>query len=443
MDLDIRYAKSGDVHLAYHVLGQGPPDLVLVPGFAWHLECGWENQAFASMWRRVASFCRLITFDKRGTGLSDRVSNADLPTLEDRMDDVRAVLDAVGSEKTSVIGFWEGGPMATLFAATYPERTDRLILCGAHAAFRPQPDYPWALDEEQYRQFLQVMDTTWGQGDVLGALAPSLVDDAHNKRWCARMERMAASPGAARALTTMNRDVDVRHVLAAVRVPTLVIQITEDPVTPLAVGRYIAASIAGAKVVEIPGRDHFPWVGNADTAVSEIREFLTGECEPVEIDRVLATILFVDIVSSTARAAALGDARWGTVLQAFYAAARSQIERFRGRQIKTTGDGLLATFDGPARSIRCAGALRRVAADLGLSIRAGLHTGECEMRDDDIGGIAVHIGARIADRAAADEVLVSSTVRDLVAGSGITFDSRGAHPLKGVPGEWQVFAAAV
>ena len=441
VDLDVRYAKSGDLHIAYHVIGDGPPDLVLVPGFTWHLECAWEHPGFAAMWQRVASFCRLITIDKRGTGLSDRVPNDALPTLEDRMDDVRAVLDAVGSTQAALIGFWEGGPMCTLFAATYPERTRALVLHAVPAAFRPSEDYPWALDDKLHAATLSFLDTSWGRGWFLAQLMPSLAGDEHALRWCARMERMSASPGAAMALVNMNRDVDVRHVLPAIRVPTLVLNPRDDPVVPTAAGRYIAERIPGAKFVELPGRDHLPWIGNTELVIAELREFLTGVRHEVEIDRVLATILFVDIVGSTARAAALGDTGWRALLDAFYGAARSEIDRFRGRQTKTTGDGLLATFDGPARAIRCADAIRQVSRALCLDVRAGLHTGECEMRGDDVGGLAVHIGARVADQAAGGEILVSSTVRDLVAGSGIAFEPRGTPTLKGVPGEWQVFSA--
>ncbi len=441
MDLDVRYARSGALHIAYAVIGAGPPDLVLVPGFTWHLECAWESPAFAAMWQRVASFCRLITIDKRGTGLSDRVPNDALPTLEDRMDDVRAVLDTVGSEQAALLGFWEGGPLCTMFAATYPERTRALVLYAAPAAFAPSAEYPWAPDDEGYAAMLSLIDTLWGQGQFLARLAPSLADDERTLRWCARMERMGASPGAAMALVRMNRDIDVSHVLSAVRVPTLVLHRRDDPVVPLAAGRYVAERIPGARFVELEGRDHLPWIGDAESVLAELREFVTGVREEVETERVLATILFVDIVASTARAAALGDARWRAILDAFYAAARAEVDRFRGHLVKTTGDGLLATFDGPARAIRCADAIRRASPALGLDVRAGLHTGECEMRAGDVGGLAVHIGARVADLAASGEVLVSSTVHDLVAGSGIAFEHRGPHTLKGVPEEWQLFSA--
>jgi len=441
LDVDIRYARSGDLHIAYHVLGDGPLDLVLVPGFAWNVEVALENPVYAAFWRRVGSFSRLITIDKRGTGLSDRVPNAELPTLEDRMDDLRAVLDSLGSRQAALLGFWEGSPLCSVFAAAYPDRTRALVLYGPPVAFRCFPDYPWALDHEAFASYVRLLDASWGTGQLTAMLTPSLANDTAALRWYGKLERQSASPGAAMALARMNQDIDVRSVLPAIRVPTLVLNRSQDPVIPVAAARYVADRIPGARFVELPGRDHLPWVGDSESVVQALREFLTGARDEGAADRVLATILFVDIVGSTARAAELGDARWRTLLDSFYAAAGVEIDRFRGHQVKTTGDGLLATFDGPARAIRCARAIATAADQLGLTVRAGLHTGECEMRGSDVSGIAVHIGARVADLASGGEVLVSSTVRDLVAGSGITFDTRGQHRLRGVPGEWSVFAA--
>jgi pimeloyl-ACP methyl ester carboxylesterase len=441
LDVDIRYARSGDLHIAYHVLGDGPQDLVLVPGFAWNVEVALENPVYAAFWRRVASFARLITIDKRGTGLSDRVPNAELPTLEERMDDLRAVLDALGSRQAALVGFWEGCPLCTVFAAAYPDRTRAVVLYAPLAAFRPSADYPWGLDDNAFATYVACLDTSWGTGQLTANLTPSLANDTPTLRWYRKLERQSASPGAAIALARMNRDIDVRSVLPAIRVPTLVLNRSQDPVVPLAAARYAADRIPGARFVELPGRDHLPWVGDSDAVVQALREFLTGARDESTVDRVLATILFVDIVGSTARAVELGDARWRTLLESFYAAARVEIDRFRGHQVNTTGDGILATFDGPARAIRCARAIATAAEQLGLTVRAGLHTGECEMRGSDVSGIAVHIGSRVADLAAGGEVLVSSTVRDLVAGSGITFDTRGQHQLRGVPGQWSVFAA--
>jgi class 3 adenylate cyclase len=438
---ETRYARSGDVYVAYQTLGTGPIDVLLVQGFTSHLEHMWEEPRLAALYRRVAAFGRLVLFDKRGTGLSDRVPHAELPTLEQRMDDVRAVLDAAGSERAALVGFWEGGPMTVLFAATHPDRTRSLALYAAPACFRATPDFPWGFDDEGHARVLDVIRTRWGQGDLWASLAPSLRDDERARRWFARLERLAASPGAALALWQMNRDLDVRHVLPAVRVPALVLHRRDDPVLPIEASRWLAARMPDARFVELPGRDHLPWVGDAEAVAAELQQFLTGTRGSDAVDRVLATILFVDLVESTRRAAALGDARWRSLLEGFYAVARREVERFRGREVKTTGDGLLATFDGPARAVRAALAITAGARDLGLEARAGVHAGECELRADDVAGLAVHIGARIADLARPGEVLVSNTVRDLVAGSGLAFAERGTHTLRGVPEAWRLFAA--
>jgi class 3 adenylate cyclase len=439
---ETRYAKSGDVFIAYQTLGGGSLDLVVVQGFTSHLEVMWEEPRLAALYRRLASFSRLILIDKRGTGLSDRVPHAELPTLEQRVDDLRAVLDDVGSERAAMLGFWEGGAMTALFAATHPERTRALVLYAAPVVFVRSPEYPWAFDVERNEDVLRRIERKWGQGDVWLGLAPSLAHDERARRWSARLERLAASPGAALALWRMNMEADARHVLPAVRVPTLVLHRRDDPIAPIEGSRWTASQIRGARFVELAGGDHLPWVGDTEPLVSEIRTFLTGAREVVEADRVLATIVFVDIVDSTTRAAALGDAAWGDVREGFYALARRELERLRGREVKTTGDGLLATFDGPARAVRAALAIGAGARDLGLETRAGVHTGECEVRPDDVGGLAVHIASRVAGLARPGEVLVSSTVKDLVAGSGLSFADRGAQVLRGVPDEWRLFAAA-
>ncbi len=433
---ETRYAKSGDVHIAYQIVGSGPLDLVVVPGFISHVEWFWEEPTCARLLARLAAFSRLILFDKRGTGLSDRV--AQVPTLEQRMDDVRAVLDAAGSERAAIIGVSEGGPMSVLFTATYPERTAALVLYGSFADFSSSVATP-----QEVERMLQFMDMSWGTGLSLLRFAPSVVDDERFRQWWGRFERMAASPGAAMALIRMNREIDVRPVLPAVHVPTLILHRRDDANVPVAAGRDMAQRIPGAKYVELAGRDHLPWVGDADAIITETQEFLTGVRHIPEPDRILATVLFIDIVGSTERVAALGDRRWRDQLENYYSIVRQELSRFRGREISTAGDGVLAIFDGPARAIRCACATRDAMRRLGINIRSGLHTGECEVLAGgaDVGGIAVHIGARVAAAAAPGEVLVSSTVKDLVAGSGLQFQDRGLRTLKGVPSKWRLFAA--
>jgi pimeloyl-ACP methyl ester carboxylesterase len=430
---ETRYAKSGDVHIAYQVVGDGAIDLVLVPGFVSHVEGWWEEPACVRFFERLASFTRLILFDKRGTGLSDRV--AVVPTLEQRMDDLRAVMKEAGSERAAVLGVSEGGAMSTLFAATYPERTSALVLYGTFAEF-----CSWVPSPEHLEQFLRAIDETWGTGSSLPRFAPGAVQDERFKRWWARHERLGASPGAAIALMRMNSEIDVRHVLPTIRVPTLVLHRTGDVTVNVEAGRYQAAHIHGAKYVELPGVDHLPFVGDADSVLDEIEEFLTGVRSVPESDRVLATVLFTDIVGSTELAVRYGDRRWRDLLQAHHGLVRGELARFRGREVDTAGDGFLAIFDGPARAIRCAGSISDAVRPLGIEVRAGLHTGECEVMGEKVGGIAVHIGARVAAIAGPSEVWVSSTVKDLVAGSGLRFTDRGAHPLKGIPGEWHLFA---
>ena len=436
---ETRYAKSGDIHIAYQVIGKGPLDLVYVPGFVSHLEHQWQNPRWAHMLRRLASFSRLIMFDKPGTGLSDRL--AAIPTLEQRMDDVRAVMDAVGSERAAFFGVSEGGPMSILFAATYPQRTSALVLYGTYARRMWAPDHPWGRTDADMHAILERMERDWGKDANLGLWAPSVANNEEICRAVATYWRLAASPGAALTVLRLTMEIDVRNVLPAVRVPTLVVHRRGDRVTRIEQGRYLAEHIRDAKLVELAGDDHIPSIGDGDAVIDEIEEFLTG-IRPADTDRVLATILFTDIVGSTERAITLGDRRWRELLEQYYAVARRELVRFRGREIDTAGDGLFAAFDGPARAIRCACRVRDEVRPLGIDLRSGLHAGECEVLGEKISGIAVHIGARVAASAAAGEVLVSNTVKDLVAGAGIRFESRGTHVLKGVPGEWPLFVVA-
>ncbi len=435
-----RYAKSGAVHLAYQVVGEGQLDLVLVHGWVSNVEFGWEVPPLAHFLNRLASFSRLILFDRRGTGMSDRVPDHELPTLEQRMDDIRTVMDAVGSERAAIFGVSEGGNMSVLFAATHPGRTLALVTFGIFAKRIWSPDYPWAPTPEQRQKDFESVAREWAGDADVSHYAPSA--DAALRTQIAAFFRRSASPGAALALLRMNTQIDVRHVLPAVRVPTLVLHRTGDLDANVGEGRWIAARIPGARFVELPGADHLPWIGDSDAVVGEVEEFLTGVRHEPELDRVLATVLFTDIVGSTEQAAALGDRRWRDLLEAHHAAVRRELTRFRGKELDTAGDGFLAVFDGPARAVRCACASIDAVRDLGIQVRAGLHTGECELIDGKLGGLAVHVGARVAAAAGPGEVWVSSTVKDLVAGSGLRFEDRGLHALKGLPGEWRLFMAA-
>jgi len=437
-----RYARSGSVNIAYQVIGEGTRDLVYVSGWVSHLEAGWDEPLLARFRRRLASFSRLILFDKRGTGMSDRVPDANLPTLEQRMDDVRAVMDAAGSERAALFGHSEGASMAILFAATYPARTTALVTFGAFACRIRNPEYPWAPTREDRQRLHETVENDWGGEVDMSDLAPSMAHDEGFRRRLSTYLRLSASPGAAAALSRMNAEIDVRDVLPAIRVPTLILHRTGDLDANVEEGRYIAARIPGAKFLELPGPDHLPWVGDQAEVVDEIEEFLTGIRPAPEPDRVLATVLFTDIVGSTERAASLGDNAWRDKLEQHHASVRRELAHFRGQEITTTGDGFLATFDGPARAVRCAVAIRDRLRESGLEVRAGVHTGECERMGDNIGGLAVHIGSRVAALAGAGEILASSTVKDLVSGSGIVFEDRGAQPLKGIPGEWRVFRVA-
>lgn len=437
MTAPVRYAKSGDVNIAYQVTGDGPIDLVLVAGFISHLEMDWEDPRSAHFLERLGSFARLIRFDKRGTGLSDRPGY--LPDLEARMDDVRAVMDAVDSERAALFGYSEGGPMCVLFAATYPERTSALVLYGTYAKRLRSDDYPWAPTESERRAYAEEIERDWAFRADMIRMCPS-ADEAMAEWWAARA-RAAASPGAARALIEMNSHIDVRDILPVVRAPTLVMHRTGDPDSHIEEGRYIARRIPGARFVELAGSDHVPWI-DADQALDEIQEFLTGVRPPPKRDRVLATLLMTDLSGSTEMAARLGDRAWGELLASHHHSVRRELKRFSGEEIDTAGDGFFALFDGPARAIRCAQAIQRGLATLGLSVRAGIHTGEIERRDQEVRGIAVHIAARLASEADAGEILVTATTRDLVAGSGLSFVDKGERLLKGVDESKHLFAVS-
>lgn len=435
-----RYARNGDVNIAYQVVGEGPMDLVLVPGYISHLDLMWSVPETTSFLRRLASFSRLILFDKRGTGLSDPVPG--VPTLEERMEDLHAVLDAAGSERTALFGISEGGPMSILYAATYPERTSSMVLYGSSPRF--SADESFLPEEREFfervnREVAHLADA-WGEGHSVEVFAPSMAGDEGTRRSLALFERASASPAMVRALFESWWDIDVTGALSVVSAPTLVLHRLGDPVLPVEAARYMAERIPGARYVELPGDDHVPWLGDVDALVDEIEHFLTGARQSHEPDRVLATVLFTDIVGSTSRAAELGDRRWRELLEAHDATVRRQVEAHGGRVVKSLGDGYLATFGGPARAIRCAQSLVEDSGSPGMEVRAGVHTGECEMIGDDVGGMAVHIGARVVDEAEPGEVLVSSAVRDLVVGSGLEFRDRGTRELKGVPGSWRLLA---
>ncbi|HEV7746885.1 MAG TPA: alpha/beta fold hydrolase [Pyrinomonadaceae bacterium] len=435
------YARSGDVNIAYQVIGDGPLDLVFVMGWVSHLEYFWREPSFARFLLSLASFARLILFDKRGTGLSDRVPINELPTLEQRMDDVRAVMDAVGSERAALCGVSEGGPMCSLFAATYPEKTLGLVMIGTYAKRIRDDDYPWAPTSEHRQHFFEELRQNWGGPVGLEERAPSVANDPEFREWWATYLRMGASPGAALALTRMNAEIDVRHVLPSIRVPTLVIHRSGDLCLKVEEGRYVADKIPGARYVELPGEDHLPFVGDQEAILDEVERFLTGVVRhTLELDRVLATVLFTHIVSAEEHQARLGNSQWNEIIGRLRVRTQSEIEWFRGREIDMVGDRPLAIFDGPARAIRCACAIIDYAARLGVKMRAGLHTGECDMFDGKVGGIAAEIGVQVASEAAPDEVLVSSTVKDLVAGSGIKFTDKGSRQLAGVNGDWRLFA---
>jgi pimeloyl-ACP methyl ester carboxylesterase len=433
----IRYARSGDVSIAYQVFGESAIDLVLVPGTLSHLEVSWENADYARLYERLASFARVIVFDKRGMGLSERVSPA---TPEERMDDVRAVMDAAGSERAAMFGISGGGAIAALFAAAQPARTRALVMYGAFAKWLASDDYPWAPTADEYQAEFRTLADGWGEPRELDTLAPSIAGDERAKAWWARFVRLSTTPKGLETQFRMNMELDIRQLLPTIRVPTLIIHRTDDQQVPVEGSRYMAERIPGAKLVELDGVDHLPWVGDRNATVEEVEEFLTGVRHAPEPTRVLATILFTDIVASTEKAAALGDHAWHDLRDRHHAVIREMLERHRGREIDTAGDGFFASFDGPARAIHCACEISDAMRDLGLQIRAGLHTGECELIDGKIGGIAVHIGARVAAAARPDEIVVSSTVKDLVAGSNLVFRELAIDHLKGVPGRWQLYS---
>jgi pimeloyl-ACP methyl ester carboxylesterase len=437
-----RYARSGDLSIAYQVLGSGDVDLVVAPGFVSNLEWGWQEPGLRRYLERLASFSRLILFDKRGTGLSDPVAGP--ATLEERVDDLRAVMDAADSERAAVLGVSEGGSMAMLFAAQHPERTRALVLYAATPRFSVAPDFPCGSDPAQMTALLDKLVDHWGSGMGLSAWAPSRRGDPALRSFWAGYQRLGASPGMARKLFDMYAEVDVRDILGSIHVPTLVVHRRDDRLIRVGVARYLAAHIAGSRLVELDGTDHLYFTGDIDAVLSEVEEFLTGHRpEPASSDRVLATVLFVDVAGSTALAARVGDVVWSSMRAGFLEGARRELARFAGTEIDVAGDGLFATFTGPARAIRCALAIRQAADGVGLAVRAGVHVGEVQREEGGgLTGLAVHIGARIMAEAEPGEVLVSGTVKDLVVGSGLSFTDRGARSLKGVPGSWPVFAVA-
>ena len=433
-----RYAKSGDLNIAYVVEGDGPIDVVWIPPWISQVEYLWSESSLERVMARITRFARLITFDRRGSGLSDPLSGA--PTLEDQMDDVLAVMDAAGSERAAIVGTLEGGPMASLFAATFPERTTALILYATFARATWAPGYEWAWSAELRQQHMDEAVERWGEGLVASSVAPSQANDPAFMEWAGRLERLAASPTTIRRIFDLIGEMDVRDVLPSIRVPTLVMHRTGDTFIQVEHSRYIASRIPGARYVELEGGENMFSVGDSEALLGEIEEFLTGTRHEREPDRMLATVMFTDICDSTRRAAEMGDRSWRFLLERHDALFRQALVRHRGREVKRTGDGFLATFDGPARAIRCAASVAEAMGSLGLEVRAGLHTGELEVMDGDLGGLAVHIASRVMDRAAPNEVLVSGTVKDLVVGSGIDFQARGEHELRGVPGEWRLYA---
>ena len=436
MQATIRYAKSGDVHVAYQVFGDGAVDLVFVPGFISHLEIWWSEPQHARWLRRLGESARVVMFDKRGTGLSDRVDKQ--PDMDARMDDVRAVMDAVGVERAAIMGISEAGSLASLFAATHPERCQALILYGAFARFSS-----WFPTEAALQQFYHYADTTWGTGASLPMFVPSMVGNMAFQEWWGKFERLGATPAACIEIMRLNSQIDVSAILPSIHVPTLVIHRKDDVAVNVEGGRELAALIPDARYVELSGTDHIPFVGdNAGEIADAVEEFLTGSRALVTVDRVLATVLFTDIVGSTEKAAAIGDRQWRDLLDAHNKAVRAELVRFRGREVKSLGDGFLATFDGPARAIHCAQSIITALRPLGIAIRAGIHTGEVEIDDDDIRGIAVHITSRVASLGSANDIVVSRTIKDLVAGSGIAFEDFGTHVLKGVADAWQLYRVA-
>jgi class 3 adenylate cyclase len=437
MTPDTKYTSSGGINIAYQVVGDGPIDLVLVPGWVSNIEAFWEEPNCARFLGELSSFARLILFDKRGTGLSDRL--VEVSTLEERMDDVRSVMEAVGSERAALLGYSEGGPMCALFAATYPERTSALIMHGSYARRLRTTDYPYGPDPEQMESWITDVARAWGGPVGLEDRAPTLANDLRFRQWWSHYLRVSCSPSAVVALTRANAQIDIRHILPSIRVPTLVLHCSGDRTMEFGHSQYLASRIAGAKLVIIESEDHIPYASGSAEIVSNVQEFLTGQRHVHPSDTVLGTIMFTDIVGSTEKVSAAGDRRWADLLEAHNAAIRRELAAYRGREINTTGDGFVAIFDGPARAVRCAFAVKEAVRPVGLEIRLGIHTGECEIRRDSISGLSVHIAARIAALASASSVVVSRTVKDLVAGSGIAFEDLGNHNLKGVPDQWHLY----
>jgi pimeloyl-ACP methyl ester carboxylesterase len=434
----IRYAQSGDANIAYRVLGDGPMSLVTAPGFVSHMEVLTELPELARGMDRLASFARLIVFDKREQGLSDRVGRP--PTIEEMVDDIVAVMDATETERAALFGVSEGAAMALMFAATYPDRCSHLVIWGGYARVTPAEGYPEGIPPEALDRWTEIMYRDWGGPVSMNVFAPSRVGEVAVEDWWGHLLRTGTSPRSAAALMELYKELDVRDALPLITAPTLVLHRTDDRAVPIAQGRYIAEHVAGARFIEVPGSDHLLWTEGGDAVLDEIEEFLTGTRGAAPTERALATVMFTDIVDSTAHAARMGDRQWRDLLDRHDAVVSRLVQRNRGRVVKTTGDGVLATFDGPARAIECARGATAAGHPLGIELRAGLHAGECEMRGDDVGGMAVHIGARVAALAGPGEVLVSGTLKDLVVGSGIEFDDRGATDLKGVPGEWRIYA---
>ena len=434
-----RYAMADDgVHVAYQVFGDGPADLVIVPGWVSHVELVWDEEQAAGFLRRLGEFCRVILFDKRGTGLSDPVAHA--PSVDERMDDIGAVMEAVGSERAALLGYSEGGPLALAFAATHVNQVSAVIAYGSYARLRQSEDYPIGWSDEGLQLLFDGLRQAGTTGEYYDVVTPSRKGDERFIEWYSRIARQSASPSMMELYFKANSAMDVTAILSSVRCPVLVLHRTGDLLIDVAHGRYLAGAISGANYVELDGADHWPWFGDSDSVIEEIEEFLTGMRHVAASDRVLATVLFTDIVGSTQELARVGDRAWRQRLDQHDAAVRRQLERFRGRAIKQTGDGMLATFDGPARAVQCATAIQGTTRAIGMSVRVGVHAGECEIRGTDVTGLAVHIASRVAGLAEAGEVLVSRTVTDLVAGSGIQFEDRGEHTLKGVPGTWNLFA---
>lgn len=432
-----QYVQTAGVTIAYQVVGDGPVDLVLVPGFLSNIEVLWEEPRVARFLHRLASFSRLIVFDKRGTGLSDRVT--DTATLEERMDDVRAVLDRIGSERAALFGYSEGGSMCALFAATYPNRTAALVMCGSFARRTYTEDYRFMPTVQEMRASIDDMLAHWGEPVGLDVRAPSVAGDPAVRQWFAKFLRMSASPAAAHAVALANLDIDIRHLLPSIQTPTLILHAGGDRLIPRDAGKFLAGNIPGARFVEIRSTDHLPFFGGAEECLAQIQQFVTGATPLPEFDSRVCTIMFTDIVGSTDRAVEIGDRRYHDLLESHHARIRNELQLYRGQEINTTGDGFVASFDGPARAIQCGLAITNAVSEIGLNVRVGLHTGECEVRDGELSGIALNIAARVATLAAPARVLVSQTVKDLVAGSGLKFTDGGMHSLKGLPDQWRLF----